>query len=180
MSNNNLLIRIPSTAIGIAGGALAAYSTVVDGGRKGHEKTKEELAETYTDMYIKNLSSSRASHLLEKVKNYVAETRMDSNFYPFIYGVKNSIIGWTEELIENTPPLVLSAAAIFAPGVFKKHEAKIQPKIDKINKILPAKLKLSDAKTLGVKTSALAAGLLLLGAGYIFLTDVWGVGKVHE
>ncbi len=41
------------------------------------KQPKDRLCESYLDMYQKSLSSSQESHLLEKVKNFFNEQRLD-------------------------------------------------------------------------------------------------------
>lgn len=155
MVNNNLLIKIPSVAIGVAGAAVCGYSIVKDGNAKARKETKNELGDSYLNMYVKSLSSSRESHLLEKVKHYVNKLKFDNSIYPFILQTKNHVVSWISETADNILPVALSAIAIGAPAVLKNKKA-------------------------GAYTSAVSAGLLVLGAGQIFIRDVLGAGKFKE
>ncbi|HBG48946.1 MAG TPA: hypothetical protein DDW90_05495 [Cyanobacteria bacterium UBA9971] len=155
MANSNLLLKIPAMTIGAAGAVLSAYSIVKDGNAKARRETKDELGEKYVDMYVKNLSSSRESHLLEKVKRFVLKQKFDNSFYPFLLQAKNHVVNWVSETAENIIPIILSAIAIGAPKIIKN-------------------------KKISTYTSAASAGLLVLGAGKFFIHDVLGVGKNKE
>jgi len=152
---NNMLIKIPSMAIGAAGAVLSAYSIVKDGNAKARRETKDELGKSYLDMHIEHLSSSRESHLLEKVKRFVLKQKFDNSFYPFLLTAKNHVVNWVTETADHIVPIALSALAIGAPKLIKN-------------------------KTAAAYTSAVSAGLLVLGAGKFFVHDVLGVGKLHE
>ena len=155
MDKSNLLIKIPTIAIGVTGAAMTAYSIVADGNNKAVQSTKEEMGEGYVDMYVKNLSSSRESELLEKVKRYLLMQKLDSSIYPLLLQAKNHVVSWTGETIENIVPLALSALAIGAPKIIQN-------------------------KKIADYTSIASAGLLVLGAGKIFINDVLGIGKFKE
>ena len=174
---------IPAKVLGAAGIAACAYNVAVDRSRHAKKDTKIDLANHYVDMYETNLSSSRDCSLLEKVKSYVTEQRLDTPFYPFVHGVKNYIADFASETMENIAPISLSVMALGAHGFFKKHGVGIDSKISSINSFLKnihGKLQLPKAEMFGKATAAASAGLLLLGAAKIFLNDVWGVGKMEQ
>jgi len=195
---SNLLSKIPSKTIGLASALICAYSIVSDGNLKARRETKEDLGNKYTDMYVKNLSSSKESNLLEKVKKYVTRVRLDSSFYPVVYGVTNHVVSWAKEVFENIVPITLSALALGAPLVFNKTPKLSTPKLSscttvaindpEIRNILLKQQaylsnkagKLGKAIKMGNLISAVSAGLLLLGAGKLFMHDVLGVGKSNR
>ena len=186
MSNSNLALKIPAMAVGVAGAALSAYSVVVDGNAKARCETKEELGEKYVDMYVKNLSSSRESHLLEKLKHYVMKQKLDNSFFPCLLQTKNHVVNWIGETVENIVPIALSAIAIGAPILLKKPKINTNIKshifYDPAVKtpLLKRLSYLPYAEKLGTKIAAISAGLLLLGSGKYFLHDIWGLGKSKE
>ena len=205
MSKTNLLFKIPSMAIGAAGAAISVYSIVVDGNVKAACETKDDLAEDYTDMYIKNLSSSKESELLEKVKEYVTEKRLDDPYIPFLFRAKNHALCWIKETEENLVPLGLSIMAMAAPTIIEKYKnAQIMPTVLKVlekidnsvtkickaltntdfrNKMFSSigkMLKCLTSQSAGTIIAATSAGLLLFGTGALFLHDVLGVGKSKD
>ena len=191
--------------IGVAGAAISAYNVVVDGNVKAQVQTKEELGADYVDMYVKNLSSSKESHLLEKVKNYLMDQKLDNSFYPFVINAKNHITSWINETVENIVPITLSVLAFSTPKLVEKYKAgqikpmlnnffmnignllkktgtfikdhNFLPKIFKIVKKIPKTLKAQSAEAL---IAGGAAGLLLFEAGRIFAYDALGIGKTKE
>lgn len=183
MSKIGSILKISAMTVGAAGGLLSAYSVYTDGNMHARKATKDSLSETYLDMYQKSLSSSRESHLLEKVKSFFHEQMLDDSVYPFVLNMKNHITGWCGQIIDNIIPIGLSAIAVLTPGFFKKHEVKVNGKIGSINSFISKvplvnKLpKLPQAEKLGILTSAVSAVLLLLGSGQIFFNDVLGIGK---
>lgn len=153
-------MNITTTAakiIGIAGLGLTASNIIIDGNINARKETNNELGESYTDIYKKNLSLSRDCNLLQKIKNNITNHRIDSNFYPFIIGVKNHITSYIGEVFENITPIALSLTAIFAPGLLEKHVPK--------------------AGKLGTIIVGISSGFLIFGAAKLFLHDVWGIGK---
>jgi hypothetical protein len=185
MVNTNSLIKIPAMTIGAAGAVLSAYSIVKDGNAKARCETKEELGKAYVDMSVKNLSSSRESHLLEKIKNYVTKQRLDNSFYPFLLQAKNHVINWIGETAENIVPITLSAIAIGVPILFKKPKINTSTTLAVNNSAIKVPLLkrlryLPYAEKLGTSVAAISAGLLLLGSGKFFVHDVLGIGKTKE
>lgn len=146
---------LPAKIIGGAGALACAYNVLVDGRIKSKQETEDELADHYVDIYERNLSSTRRSTLLEKVKNFVTRMRLDTPFYPFIHSVKNYVTSTADEIMENFVPIILSFTALRGTKLFSN----------------PA---------VGKTVSVVSAGLLVLGAAKIFLHDVWGIGKSKE
>jgi len=205
MANSNLLLKIPSMAIGATGLAVSAYNIVKDGNTIATCETKDELGEDYLDMYAKNLSSSRESHLLEKIKHYAEERRLNNSIYPIVIDAKNHVTCWAEEIIKNIVPISLSVLALTAPALVKKYKtnqimpminnslvkidnfvgkmsgnlqkSNITGKIFDFAKKIPKSIKNQSAETI---VAATAAGLLLVGTGKILIYDVLGIGKTKE
>lgn len=176
-------LKIPtiiSTAIGTTGLAAGVYSIISDGHRHWDEVSKEEMTEHYMDMYLNNQSSFRDSSLVEDVKKYTTDKRMDSWLFPLYYGIKNTVITTFDEIINNSFVLGASLTALAAPRYFSKKAPKIQPKIDSINKVLNKLAilpKLSDSKTIGKKIAGVASIALILNGIHIFGKEVLGIGK---
>jgi len=185
MANGNLLLKIPAMTIGTAGAVLSAYSIVKDGNAKARRETKNELGEKYLDMHIEHLSSSRESHLLEKVKRFVLKQKFDNSFYPFLLNAKNHVVNWATETVDHIVPIALSALAIGAPILFKKPKIATTKELIAYNPAKKVSLMkrlpyLKYAEKIGNGISKISAGLLILGAGKFFVHDVLGVGKLHE
>ncbi|GEM_PF-3095250 len=185
MSRTDFL-KIPatvSTVIGVTGLATGLYNIAADGERHIHESSKEEITDHYVDMYMKNQLSSKDSTLLEKIKNYTTNQRLDAWIFPFYYNAKNCITATVHEIINNSMLFGLSAVTAVTPFLFNRRAAKIQPKIDSINKMLKKihlKTQLSDAKTLGKKIGGASAIILTLSALNVFRKEVLGIGKNVE
>jgi len=183
MSKTESILKISSMIVGGTGLLLSGYSIVADGSMKGESETKDDLGDQYVNMYVKNMSSSRESVLLEKIKKYVILKRLDNPLKTFVAAAKNYTISYVRETMENIPPIALSLGALITPLLFKKHETGINKKIEGINNVLKKIPLISHlpevpkALRMGTYISAVSAGLLLLGTGKLFLHDIWGVTK---
>jgi len=152
MTKPSLLFRVPVLTIGATAAMAAAYNVITDGNAKAKVLTKDELGEDYVDMFIKNQSSSKESHLLEHVKSYVLKQRMDNTYVLGFIRAKNYLASWGKELGENILPIGLSAVILGANKFFKNQKV---------------------AKY----AQGTAAVLLVLDAAKIFVHDVLGKGK---
>lgn len=181
--NKSSIIKGSSIAIGTVSAVAAFYNIGTDGSHFGEHHTKDELGEHYVDMYIKNLSSSKKSGLLEKVKNYMVLRRIDSPTGDFFSAAKNYTLGFASSIIHNIDTLACAAIAIGAPILMKKRGTGIKKGVGKINEqvrkisLLKKIPSLPGKESFGLVAAAIATGYLLFDAGRIFISDVLGVGK---
>jgi len=205
MPKSNLLIRVPVITIGAIGTCMAGYNIIVDGKRHADEAVQEELSEHYINMYHKIKSSPTESELLEKTKNYFSLQMFDSNIFPFIYRVKNSIAIGAHEVLDNFTLLSASMLALCGPLLHDKYKdgslknmvlksfvvagkasrcvanfvksSGLTSKIISVIKKIPKHLKSMGP---GHSIAAVSGGLLALGLLNTFRKEVLGIGKHSE
>jgi len=141
--------------IGATAALASAYNVVTDGNAKAKVHTKDELGADYVDMFIKNQSSSKESHLLEHIKSFVLEQRMDNTYVLGAIRAKNHLLSWAKELGENVLPIGMATVILGANKFFKN------PRVAKY-------------------AQGAAAVILVLDAAKIFVHDVLGKGKTVD
>ena len=177
------VLKISSMTVGAVGAIASAYNILADGRMLGRHKTIDELGDSYLNTYANSLSSSKKSNLLEKVKGYVTQRRIDSPFYSFLVGAKNHALAYGQMFLRNFDTIAASAVAIGLPLLMRKPREGINKGIGRVNELikkipvikhLPS---MPDKEKFGVLGSAVGAGYLLFEVIRSSLGDVFGVGK---
>ena len=140
-----------AVGVGILAGLLSLYSVFKDGAAKGANCAREEMADSYVDLFVKADTSSRYSHLIEKIKEPVAKFMFDNPIYPTYVKTKNFITSVAGEVVNNGVSIAAAGGAIAAPLL-------LSPPV-------------------GTVIGAACAGVLLIKGAHFVLHDVMGFGK---
>jgi len=157
------------TAIAGTLGLLTGYNIINDGLDRGTEEANEEMAEGYTDLFVKNQSSDRESNMLEWMKAGVRDMLFDNPVYPAFTKFKNGIIGLAKEALNYELDIVATAGALLPLASKLKEPAKDGFKKNFINL-----MKKPVVKNI---VAPVATGYLILSAGRTLFGDVLGIGK---
>lgn len=134
-------------------GGLTAYRIYNDGLDRGREGAREDMAETYEDLFSKQMTASTECNALERAKRFVRDIRFDNGVYPTYTKIKNGIGGILMETLNNS--LNIAAVGGVAYGLISKTGGKIKK----------------------VYIPAISAGYLLLNAAKTVIVDIFGFRK---
>lgn len=110
MSFSTLLIR----TVGLGATALSAYEINNKSREHGSYETRQNVADSLGDLYLKHTVGGDGTEFTEKLKEGYMEWRMDDKHIPALYYLKNRVTGYIHGFAEHLIPLALGVGAMLA------------------------------------------------------------------
>jgi|GEM_PF-3468300 len=136
--------------LGVLAGLTAGYSILKDGYVKGMRDTKKQMADYYTNVFIKSNKSSKYNHLFENIGGKALDWKLDDPIYPLFTKTKNVASAMAGEVFNNSITIGLAAGAM-APLLI--------------------------GGTVGTVIGVTSAALIGLGAAKMLFFDILGNGR---
>lgn len=107
---------------GLTAAGIVGYNLIKDTPQKIRRESREELAETYTNLFESSQTTSKYSNLNSKMKGAVRDKIFDSRIYSAYVKVKNAVCTTAGELVNNAVPIILATGAMGAEKITKYME----------------------------------------------------------
>lgn len=110
MSFSTFLIR----AVGIGATAISAREAHIWSQKNATYKTRDNLANNLSDLYINQTVATDGSVMTENLKKDYMQWRMNDRHIPALQYIGNRINGYISGVVQNIVPLALGLGAMFS------------------------------------------------------------------